>query len=310
LLKVLILLAGVVLTLVNGHLYNFPEPLQLKLFIAGVVMLGIPHGGADRLIALKNFVHYPKGFSKQGMNLLYLGNIILFSLLLICFPILGIITFLLLSAYHFGESDLQVVNTQTTLGKVVVFNYGLCILGTIFLPNFPQVQAGIHSLNPGAGTLAASEWIIQNNGKILTAIFILLGLNSMLYASYYKTTHGNSYVVLFQCVILLLILYNLPLLLSFTFYFVLWHSALSLRSILNYLREDKPAQSGSLIREIIKNSAIAIVVISIVGWVGYTYSSNHNITMYAVFGLAVLTASHMQVMHQMYRHLKSTTYKN
>jgi Brp/Blh family beta-carotene 15,15'-monooxygenase len=244
------------------------------------------------------------------MNFLYLGNILLFSCLLICFPILGISTFLLLSAYHFGESDLQVLNTQTTLGKIVVFNYGLCILGTIFLPNFLQVRASIDSLNPGAGTLEALEWVNRNNDKILTAIFIILGLNIILYASYHRTSHGNSYVLLFKCMIMLLILYNLPLLLSFTFYFVLWHSALSLRNILNYLTEDNPAQAGSSIREIIKNSVIAIMVITIVGWVGYTYSSNHNLIMYAVFGLAVLTASHMQVMHQMYRHLKGTTYNN
>jgi hypothetical protein len=59
-------------------------------------------------------------------------------------------------------------------------------------------------------------------------------------------------------------------------------------------------QTGTIFKEIIKNSGIATVGIAVFGLAGYLYSGNNNLIIYAVLGLAVLTASHIQIMHQMY----------
>jgi Brp/Blh family beta-carotene 15,15'-monooxygenase len=300
LLRNLILLAGILLMLLDANFYAFSEQLQLKVFIIGIIFFGIPHGGADRLIASKNFSYKNGDFSKQRFNLVYLGNLALFSLLLFCFPVLGFVTFVFLSAYHFGESDLQALDVQTISGKITSFNYGLLILGLIFLPEFQQIQVGIGSLSSDTRILALLDCIKENNLTILAVIFVGFVFNSLVYFSFNKTIFRKSHVPLLQNIVLIPILYKLPPLLSFSFYFLLWHSVLSLRNILTYLLKDGTVQTGTIFKEIIKNSGIATVGIAVFGLAGYLYSGNNNLIIYAVLGLAVLTASHIQIMHQMY----------
>ncbi len=299
----MILLAGFTLVLVNCSFYVFSEELQLKVFIIGILLLGIPHGAADGLIA-KNLGNRNSKFSKGKFNLMYLGNIALYAGFLFFFPITGFIVFLLFSSYHFGESDLNLLNTKSVLGRILVFNYGLLILSVIFLPGFQQMQAYILSLDVNNRFLEVVNWINDNNLEILMVIFILFVINSILYFLTNKITCRKSYILLLQNLILMLILYNLPLLLSFSFYFLLWHSLFSLKSILLYLLKDKTTSISIVAKEIIINSLIATLGIIFFGWAGYGQSGNHNILLYAVLGLAVLTTSHMQIMHQMYDHVK------
>lgn len=305
-LKNLILLAGLLLMLLNANLYEFSEQLQLKVFIIGIIIFGIPHGGADRLVASKNLSYRNKQFSKFRFNLVYLGNVGLVSLLLICFPVLGFTLFLFLSAYHFGESDLHALSGQTILGKMVTFNYGILILAVIFLPEFKQVQAGIESLHSNPGSLKCLDWITAHNLSILTTIAIFFVLISGIYFYTNKSVFKASYVQLIQNAVLILILYKLPLLLSFSFYFLFWHSMLSLKNILRYLLKDGSGHAGMVYKEIAINSGIATAGIFLFGYLGYNFSQNQNLIVYAVLGLAVLTASHMQIMHQMYQNLHST----
>jgi Brp/Blh family beta-carotene 15,15'-monooxygenase len=306
LLKFLVLLAGFLLILVNGNFYAFSEKLQLYVFIIGILLLGVPHGAADMLIASKNLRHGTSQFSKLKFNLQYLGNIAIFSAVLFFFPISGFIIFLLFSAYHFGESDLHSLNIESILGKIIVFNYGLLVLGVIFLPDFQQIQTAIISSSWNVKFLGIVNWINENNLKILLFIFVLFLFNGLTYFVLNKAAFKNSYVQITQNMVLLPILYSLPLMLSFSFYFLLWHSFFSLKSILNYLRTDKTLGDGLISKEIIKNSFIAtlvIVSIAIVGH-GHGHANTNNMIMYAVLGLAVLTTSHMQIMHKMYQHLK------
>jgi Brp/Blh family beta-carotene 15,15'-monooxygenase len=300
LLRFLILLGGVLLMLVNRNFYEFSEQLQLEVFVVGLLLLGIPHGGADRLIAYKNFSYKSVGFSNTKFNLMYLGNMALFLAVLFCFPVSGFIIFLLFSAYHFGQSDLQMLSTQSIWGKVLVFNYGLLILGIIFLPDFAQVQLSILTLNSNVRTTEMLKWVNENHLRILVAIIFLFVLSGLLYFLCNNARSKLNYVQLFQNLGVIVILYNLPLLLSFSFYFLLWHSVFSLKSILKYLLKDKSIDATLVIKEIVRNSLIATLGIILCGLAGYKYATNPNLVIYAVLGLAVLTTSHMQIMHQMY----------
>ena len=123
------------------------------LFVAGLITVGIPHGGADRLIAIKTSGRHNLNFSSQRFTLVYCGQILLFFLFFYLFPHLAILLFLLLSAYHFGETDIPRIH-PTKLGKLVRLTYGMFILGMILLPNFSSVQATLIHLNPYGGGAA------------------------------------------------------------------------------------------------------------------------------------------------------------
>jgi Brp/Blh family beta-carotene 15,15'-monooxygenase len=307
LLKLLILFAGILLWFTNRYLYEISESGQVIIFLIGVVILGIPHGGADQLIAFKNSSQHNSVFSKKKFVLMYWGNMALFSLLLIVAPLLGIVVFLILAAYHFGETDLHEFNCHTLLGKAYIFQYGLLILGVILLPQFDKVQDGLASLHSGVAINQSVNWISKNGEYILAVELTLFVISSIIYFSLNKRQFEKNRTQLIHLTILILLLYKLPLILSFSFYFVIWHAVFSLKNTLFYLSEDKLLPKGMVFKEISKNSVIALIGTLVVGCAGFAYLKTNNLVMYAVLGLAVLTAPHMQILHQMYFHLNKAS---
>ena len=91
------------------------------------------------------------------------------------------------------------------------------------------------------------------------------------------------------------------MLLSFTFYFVIWHSTLSLKNITSYLQKNSTYYNiKSVLKQMIFYSLLAIGGILIFGFAGFMFINNNAMMAYSFLGLAVLTAPHMQVMHDMY----------
>ena len=96
--------------------------LVVSLVLIGV--LGIPHGAADHLIFNKLF---PKQKHNQArFYALYLSGILVYSLLWFLGPLLALGLFILISAYHFGESNWQYYNWRSEFSKrFVYFNWGI-----------------------------------------------------------------------------------------------------------------------------------------------------------------------------------------
>jgi Brp/Blh family beta-carotene 15,15'-monooxygenase len=301
--KLLILCAGLVLVLLNYVIGGVSEAMQLKIFIAGLMLFGIPHGAADRLVAFKNLSFQNKQNSNLSFNFYYLGSITFFSLLLFTFPFIGTCIFILLSAYHFGESDLQKIGTSTLFGKTVLFTYGLCVLGVIFLPNIPELLYSIRPMVSSTVSLQILNQIDDHHSIILNVILLIFAGSSSLYFLIHKNAFRQCRQELLFNILLLPILYILPILLSFSFYFLLWHSVFSMKTILQYLLKNNDLSRRSVAKEILANSAIALLGIGIFCIIASVGLQQYNIVIYPVFGLAVLTASHMQVMHQMYQQI-------
>jgi hypothetical protein len=108
-----------------------------------------------------------------------------------------------------------------------------------------------------------------------------------------------------QLAILLFILFYMPMVIGFTFYFVVWHSMLSLRNIVHYLNINSKLSNTVIIKQLILYSSLAMVGILIFGWSGMMFVSSDAIMVYVFIGLAVLTAPHMQIMYDMYNSIRS-----
>jgi len=80
-----------------------PGPaLSLGLLVAGVVLLGLPHGALDPMVAKESFG------DRQGLTLplfytLYAGAALLYTLVWWKWPAFGLASFLSIAAYHFGS---------------------------------------------------------------------------------------------------------------------------------------------------------------------------------------------------------------
>jgi Brp/Blh family beta-carotene 15,15'-monooxygenase len=303
--KIILLMSGFLLLLFQQYVLTFEANTQYLIFIAGVLLLGVPHGAADLLVATRNADLSEKKFSKKKFLLVYIGRLIAFACILFLFPLAGIILFIVFAAYHFGETDLHQFKTNTLPGKIFVISYGMVILSVILLHHFEDVIPIYQLFESYEGGRAVINWLSLHRYYILSASGILFFLSAFIY--FFKNNHldnsdNGHFLIRFACI--LFILFNLPMLLGFTFYFVVWHSMLSLNNIVSYLRQNNKVSYKTISSQILFYSLLAIMGIVIVGLTGSMFINKNAFTGYIFLGLAVLTAPHMEIMYKMYSDIR------
>ena len=304
--KVGLLFLGLLLLLIQNSFAALELNEQYFLFIAGIIFLGVPHGAADLLVASRNADLAEKKFSKNKFLFVYVGRLAAFAFFLFLFPVVGNIIFIFFAAYHFGETDLHQFKTNTLPGKIFVLSYGLLILSVILLHHFDDVKQIYLMFESGKRNAAIIDWLSQNRYYLLSANALIFFVSSFFYFiknKYSDNKDTGQFLVRFA--LILFILFNLPLILGFTFYFVVWHSLISLTNIINYLRQKNNISYTTIFKQILLYSSIAIAGIAVFGLTGFMYVNENAVAAYIFFGLAVLTAPHMEIMYEMYVALRN-----
>lgn len=300
-LRIALLVSGCMMLLLQHYLVQVNTNTQFFIFLAGILLLGVPHGAADLLVATRNAGHSAKPFSKFRFLAVYLSRIALFALILWFFPVTGTVLFILFAAYHFGETDLYQFKTDTLTGRLFVISYGMLVLSVILMQHFEEVKPLFQMFEAGRDHTAFINWVDLHRYQIISASGLLFFVNTFTYFILNNNLHGNDKgEFLVRLGILLFILFNMPMLLGFTFYFVVWHSVLSLNNIFNYLQKENAYTKKAITRQIVQYSLLAIVGTGLFGLTGFMFVSNDAIVICLLLGLAVLTAPHMQIMHDMY----------
>jgi Brp/Blh family beta-carotene 15,15'-monooxygenase len=299
-LRVILIGVGIILLFIQ-HLLT--KDVQFLLFMIGIIVLGIPHGAADMLVAGKSVVTGHRTKQLYRFLLAYLFRLISFGMLLYFFPLMGSMLFILFAAYHFGETDLHQFQTETWSGKIFIISYGLLLLGVIILQHFDEVMPLLASLSGEIGLSSQINFINEHRIFILCTLAACFFLSTFIYfVNNENADQGGRFLVQFGVV--LLIVYQLPLLLGFTFYFVCWHSILSVTNILRFLKQDRNFSMAYTAKQIVMYSVIAMAGISILGYLGMQWYSANGMIMSIFIGLAILTAPHMQIMYDMYKKIR------
>jgi len=278
----------------------FNEENQVYLFLGGILILGIPHGAADLMVASSGTTRHTTKFSTFKFLVNYLFRLVLFGVFFWLFPVWGNIVFVLIAAYHFGETDLHRFKTETKIGKLFVISYGLLILGFILLHHFDSLIPLFNLFPSGKAAIDSIRWVAANRYLILAIIVILFFIVTFIYFHLHEVNTHDSGIFLVHLAMILPILYFLPMMMAFTFYFIIWHSLLSLQNILRFLESDKKFKPKVIVGQILFYSLLAMGGISLVGAAGFMFVNHQTMLVYVFIGLAVLTAPHMQVMHDMY----------
>ena len=308
--KIVLLILGLLLLFVQHYIVAIQPNTQYFIFVAGILLLGVPHGAADLLVAARNADLSEKTFSQKKFFIVYLGRLVLFACLLFLFPVAGNILFIFFAAYHFGETDLYQFKTNTLAGKIFVIAYGLVILSVILLHHFDDVKPIYQLFESGKENQDIINWISQNRYYILSAngaLFFMAAFIYFLKNKHLDNSDTGQFLVRFACI--LFILFNLPMLLGFTFYFVVWHSLLSLNNITSYLMKKNTVSYKTITKQILLYSFIAIAGIGIFGFTGFMFINENAVAGYIFLGLAVLTAPHMEIMYDMYGAIRQKRHK-
>jgi Brp/Blh family beta-carotene 15,15'-monooxygenase len=178
--------------------------------IAAILLLGIPHGGLDGVVARR--IGLPAGLTPWlGFHLAYIALATLVAVVWWLLPLPSLIIFLLISGLHFGASDIADIGSDwlpwLTHGGLV------CIV-------IPSLQAT--SVEPIFALLVGA----------INANLIIKGINALLlpwifcFVAYCGFAYFNSQYrkPLISLIVLVGLASILPPLISFALYFCLWHS--------------------------------------------------------------------------------------
>ena len=309
-LRNILLLIGVGILITHQFMPTLSADVYFIIFVVGIAILGIPHGAADFLIANQHAQNAATSFSVIKFFVNYVGRLVAFAIIIWAFPVVGNLLFIVFAAYHFGETDLYKFNTSSITGKIFVLNYGLLIIAVILLPHFDVIKPLFTLFPSGQQNINTIQFIEQYRFYILSGIGISFFINTFIYFTFNKSHPYNNGNFLLQLSVLTIILFFLPMLMGFTFYFILWHSILSLKNIVAFLQKDGIISSQKIMKQICLYSVLAMLGISIFGFTGFMFVNNNTIVVYVFLGLAVLTAPHMEIMHNMYVNIRKQSIKS
>lgn len=212
---------------------NFSTTLPSIICIVLIFGLGIPHGAADNVLYKTRTAISNRFFI--GVYVLTIGsNVALWFLA----PQVAYLLFLIISGYHFGQSQFSHYFKREYLGvKLLYLFWGLVILGGMIYFNrteilgYTRTYADLEQFAPFSKKLFL-ETFLALSGLGLLAIQVIL-----LYQNKWRL---ESFVM--EMLIMLMIglsFYVFPFLVSFTLYFVILHSFKVMREQYHFLQIKK-----------------------------------------------------------------------
>ena len=202
-----------------------------------ILLIGIPHGAIDNVLHAKEAPHLKKYFIAVYV-LIILLNVILWT----SFPLLAYLLFLIISAYHFGQSQFsQYFRYQHLIHRLIYFFWGIAILSALILFNLDEIHSWMNEYSEFSvfGPIHEKQNVVSFLGF---SSFLTFGLLSFL--MYKKAFSVHSFLM--ECLIFSLIIaafFLTPLVIGFTLYFIILHSFKVLGDEFHFLRKEKEVNS-------------------------------------------------------------------
>lgn len=292
------------------HYFISPIPETVQWLICGIIIIltGIPHGALDHLVAKKNHALRSKAFSSLSFYLDYFGKMALFGMGWYFFPSASLVIFLVLSAFHFGETDLPLRDSHPLLKPFMLQTvYGIFILSVMVVAHQVEILPLIAQL-AGKETAEVSSVLDSSQERILLVglPLLLLSVLAVVYLAHEKPRWNHKRNIAYQTIAIITVVVLLPLPLAFAFYFGCWHSLNALSSIRKHLSTSMGRRISWkwMINQLLPYSILAITGIAVLVVLVF-YTGNIQFPLLAAFiGLAVLTAPHLHVMSEMYKAMR------
>jgi Brp/Blh family beta-carotene 15,15'-monooxygenase len=265
-------------------------------------MTGIPHGGLDHVIAKATANENNKKFSIKTFLGRYILAIAAYTCCWLIFPSLSLLFFILISAWHFGETDIADDKHKIFL-SVCRFFWGTLVLMLILLMHQAETTTVLARISNNAETVMNFWTFCKTNSN--TLLIIVFSINVILLSSAHLTHQLSfSFSRLINLLLILIISMYLPLLPSFALYFGGWHAVRSFELIFDYLNINGKYTDGSPIKMWVRSLPMSFLA-GIFFLILFFYWQQANITwdplpVIFIF-LSVITLPHLDVMDQMIR---------
>lgn len=260
--------------------FGLESSYSVYLFLIVMLSVGIPHGSVDHIIAFIN----PKARKFNNKFLFYLTylSLITFNIILwIISPFIGLFVFLIISCYHFGET--QVIGYNPTDNKLLNFVVGANILLSLFLNNIVELQEILYII-PEFSNFDLSSF---------DSVFFLLIAVAVLMLSILNFEIKRKVPLYAEITILYMVFFHTDLLTSFALYFGFCHSLPML------MLEFEEFKNDNFIKFYLKTLPFTILSI-IFGFLIYQFNNDlltsDNLILFVFIIISSLTLPHVFIM--------------
>ena len=275
--------------------YLLPVIYQDILGFILILSIGIIHGANDLLI-IKKYTRKSSLKSQISYFLYYLGLVFLGFVFFYLFPSIALISFVLVSIYHFGEQHWEVKVSNANIINVKriypIILHGLIFFVIVFMNNINIVNDVLLDFN----TISLNYIYLRIFLIVLFLIYMLLLLSSNSMRRYF-----TDELVFF--ILLYILTLNSSLIFGFSIYFIFFHSVLSIKDQVKYIYGDDNL-------EYIKKyliSALPYFILAILFLIGFylfiDFESLDILPIMFTF-LAAITFPHVIVIEKMYSSMK------
>jgi Brp/Blh family beta-carotene 15,15'-monooxygenase len=275
---------------------------QLGYFTLMLLLTGIPHGGLDHVIARTTAVAFNRKFNMFIFLSRYVAIIGIYSVCWFFLPSISLLIFLVISAWHFGETDIECPK-QKILVSFCRFLWGSFVLLLILLMHQTETTAVLLRISKNSTAVIITWNFCKQNSAYILATLLIINI-SILSIAHLQHQIEITLTKFLNLLLILIISVFLPLLPAFALYFGGWHAIRSFELIYNYLN-----LKGSLVgRNPMRMWTKSLPMSALAGLffaAGFYLWNKNNITLdplpLSFIFLSIITLPHLDVMDQMIR---------
>ena len=275
--------------------YLLPVIYQDILGFILILSIGVIHGANDLLI-IKKYTRKNSLKSQISYFLYYLGLVFLGFIFFYLFPSIALLSFVLVSIYHFGEQHWEVKTSNADFINIKriypIILHGLVFFVIVFMNNIDIVNDVLLSFN----TISLN----YNYLRILLIVLFLIYMSLLLLS---KSIRGYFVDEFIFFILLFLLTLNSSLIFGFSIYFIFFHSVLSIKDQVKYIYGDDNSQ---YIKKYLI-SALPYFILALLFLIGsYLFIDFESLDILPIMFtfLAAITFPHVIVIEKMYSSMK------
>lgn len=284
----------VVLTFFSLWLTGFSSDTMEQYFALGLIFsFGILHGANDISIIRKLQPVFKGRKGDLRIIAAYTGFVLLVALAFFALPLLALLFFIGISAYHFGEQHWQHKARAGAWQRMALYvSYGATILFMLFFLHGAEVSEIITAITAFSPPL----WVYRAGffsaaGVLLLSLLLNIPRDEWLRRLPFELLLLGVFYLVFA---------NASLIWAFAIYFILWHSIPSLMDQISMLYGRYTFKNGM---KYLRNSAVywvAAMLSLVVAFFIFREGDSGFLPLFFCF-LAAITFPHVLVIGRMYR---------
>lgn len=275
-----VLLLTLVLWVLQSTLPQISTYIEAGMFIVGLFFLGIPHGAIDHLLESSNLNTNPN----INFIIRYVSAATIYLGIWLIFPNLALIFFIVYSAWHFGQGDMNEWQPHHK-NNFKNWAWGSLILAIVLGGHVTETNAILNDM--GVFNIPLND----TEGKMASVFFIVLALIWAIVE--------QQYAMLISCM-MLAVGTQLPLITAFGLYFIGQHSINGWSHLKRGLKVGNKCLFLKAFPFTLRASILFVVIFLILQSSWFNYSNDQVIATFFIF-ISCISFPHVIAMHKFYK---------